>query len=75
MSRPRIEASTDSCGKEMSEMAINVTDNARTTVFSFDRNTPLSSLEGELTGQVWKEVIKYENVRTPTWKVANTGFF
>jgi hypothetical protein len=60
MSKPRIDASTDSCGKAINEIAINVTDSANTTVFSLDRNTPISSLEGELTVQVWKEVIKYE---------------
>lgn len=74
MSKPRIDASTDSCGNAINEMAINVTDSANTTVFSLDRNTPISSLEGELTVQVWKEVIKYEKSGDPYMEGYKYGF-
>lgn len=36
---PLIDASTDSWGKEINEMAIKVTESARVTVFNLERNT------------------------------------
>src|SRR5690606_6319057 len=36
---PLMDASTDSWGNEINEMAIKVTESARVTVFTFERNT------------------------------------
>jgi hypothetical protein len=39
ISNPLMDASTDSWGNEINEMAIKVTESARVTVFNLERNT------------------------------------